>query len=195
MPSLGVLLAFVTSCVVLYTGWGWSTSRERTPYTWTKGTGSKKPNIVFILTDDQDLHMNSLDYMPHTQKFIADQGTTFKNHFCTNALCCPSRVTLWTGLSPHNTNVTDVNPPHGLYLVLVLVFALSSNWVTQVATLSSSREVSTRTTFLYGCSQPATTPTTSENSSTPRKLTITTSRTLPGSRDRTSCLIHSRMSI
>lgn len=29
--------------------------------------------------------------------------------------CCPSRVNLWTGKSPHNTNVTDVNPPHGGY--------------------------------------------------------------------------------
>ena len=43
----------------------------------------------------------------------AERGTSFANHFCTNALCCPSRVTLWTGKSPHNTNVTDVNPPHG----------------------------------------------------------------------------------
>lgn len=74
---------------------------------------AKRPNIVLILTDDQDLHMNSMEYMPLTRKLIADQGTEFRNHFCTNALCCPSRVTLWTGKSPHNHNVTDVNPPHG----------------------------------------------------------------------------------
>jgi hypothetical protein len=114
MPSLGALLIFLTSCVVLYTGWDWGLRGERS--SWNKGTGSKRPNIVFVLTDDQDLHMNSLDYMPQTQNLIANQGTTFKNHFCTNALCCPSRVTLWTGLSPHNTNVTDVNPPHGMYM-------------------------------------------------------------------------------
>ena len=109
MPSLSVLLTFVTSCVVLYTGWDWGLRGGQFAL-----QDSKRPNIVFILTDDQDLHMNSLEYMPHTRKLIADQGTTFSNHFCTNALCCPSRVTIWTGLSPHNTNVTDVNPPHGV---------------------------------------------------------------------------------
>lgn len=72
-----------------------------------------RPNIVFILTDDQDLHMQSLDYMPYVQKHLVDQGTSFKRHFCTTALCCPSRVTLWTGKAAHNTNVTNVSPPYG----------------------------------------------------------------------------------
>ncbi|KAK3071106.1 hypothetical protein LTR53_009240 [Teratosphaeriaceae sp. CCFEE 6253] len=76
---------------------------------------SRRPNIVFILSDDQDLHMDSLSYMPLLQKHLTDHGTTYERHFCTNALCCPSRVSLWTGLASHNTNVTDVNPPHGGY--------------------------------------------------------------------------------
>lgn len=63
----------------------------------------KKPNILFILTDDQDLHMNSLDYLPYTQKHLVDRGTLFKRHYCTIALCCPSRVSLWTGKAAHNT--------------------------------------------------------------------------------------------
>ncbi|KAI0020296.1 alkaline-phosphatase-like protein [Xylariomycetidae sp. FL0641] len=74
-----------------------------------------KPNIVFILTDDQDLHMQSLDYMPLLKKHITDRGTFFKRHFCTVSLCCPSRVTLWTGKAAHNTNVTNVTPPYGGY--------------------------------------------------------------------------------
>jgi arylsulfatase A-like enzyme len=73
----------------------------------------KRPNVVFILTDDQDLHMDSLNYMPLVQKHLIDQGTFYKRHFCTIALCCPSRVSLWTGKAAHNTNVTDVNPPYG----------------------------------------------------------------------------------
>lgn len=72
-----------------------------------------RPNIVFILTDDQDLNMQSLDYMPLLQKHMIDQGTFYKRHYCTTAVCCPARVTLWTGRVAHNTNVTDVNPPHG----------------------------------------------------------------------------------
>ncbi|KAF3936024.1 Arylsulfatase [Dactylella cylindrospora] len=74
-----------------------------------------KPNIIFILTDDQDIEMNSLDYMPFVKKHLLDKGTLFRNHFVTTALCCPSRVSLWTGRHSHNTNVTDVNPPYGGY--------------------------------------------------------------------------------
>ena len=80
----------------------------------TQVHGHQKPNIVFILTDDQDLHMGSLNYIPLVQKHLIDKGTLYKKHFCTTALCCPSRVSLWTGKQAHNTNVTDVNPPHGM---------------------------------------------------------------------------------
>lgn len=49
------------------------------------------------------------------QTLIVDRGTSYNNHFCTVALCCPSRATLWTGQAAHNHNVTDVAPPHGGY--------------------------------------------------------------------------------
>jgi N-acetylglucosamine-6-sulfatase len=74
-----------------------------------------KPNIVLILTDDQDLHMDSLDYMPLLKQHIIDYGTSYKSHYCSTAICCPSRVTLWTGRNAHNTNVTDVFPPYGAW--------------------------------------------------------------------------------
>ncbi|KAI4682787.1 uncharacterized protein J4E84_007252 [Alternaria hordeiaustralica] len=76
---------------------------------------SSKPNFIFIITDDQDLHLNSLDYQPAVQKYFAQEGTWFKKHFCTVALCCPSRVSLLTGKAAHNTNVTDVSAPYGGY--------------------------------------------------------------------------------
>lgn len=72
-----------------------------------------KPNIVFIITDDQDLHLQSLDYLPYVKTHLLDQGLFYKRHYCTTALCCPSRVSLWTGKQAHNTNVTDVHPPYG----------------------------------------------------------------------------------
>ncbi|KAI9733267.1 MAG: hypothetical protein M1834_003351 [Cirrosporium novae-zelandiae] len=75
----------------------------------------KRPNIVFILTDDQDLQMDSLKYTPVAVEQLMKKGTFYRNHFVTTALCCPSRVSLWTGRQPHNTNVTDVNPPYGGY--------------------------------------------------------------------------------
>jgi len=74
-----------------------------------------QPNIVFILTDDQDLHMNSLDYVPLIKKHLIDKGTLYKKHFCTTAICCPARVSILTGKLSHNTNVTDVSPPHGTF--------------------------------------------------------------------------------
>jgi len=73
----------------------------------------KRPNIVVVLTDDQDLHMDSIDYMPLLKQNVIDHGTFFKRHFCSTAICCPSRATLWTGRNAHNTNVTDVFPPYG----------------------------------------------------------------------------------
>jgi hypothetical protein len=75
--------------------------------------GDERPNIVVILTDDQDLHMDSVDYMPLLKKHVIDHGTFYKHHYCSTAICCPSRVTLWTGRNAHNTNVTDVFPPYG----------------------------------------------------------------------------------
>lgn len=75
---------------------------------------AERPNIIFLLTDDQDVHLSSLDYMPFVKKHLLDQGTYFNKHYCTTAVCCPSRVTLWTGKTAHNTNITDVNPPYGI---------------------------------------------------------------------------------
>lgn len=103
------LLAFATSSLASL--WGDS---QQNPLSWlTAGRPSKQPNIIFILTDDQDLHMNSLEYTPLTRKHLIEQGTLFKKHFCTTAICCPARASILTGMLSHNTNVTDVNPPYG----------------------------------------------------------------------------------
>lgn len=88
----------------------------------------KQPNIVFIITDDQDYHMQSLDYMPLLQKYIIDEGTSFDNHYCTVSICCPSRVNIWTGRAAHNTNVTDLRPPYGGYPKFVEE-GLNENWL------------------------------------------------------------------
>ncbi|KAK5075873.1 hypothetical protein LTR70_005525 [Exophiala xenobiotica] len=67
------------------------------------------------MTDDQDLHLGSLDYQPKVWKHFGEKGTFFKKHYCTMAQCCPSRVSFLTGKAGHNTNVTDVRPPYGGY--------------------------------------------------------------------------------
>ncbi|ROW06867.1 hypothetical protein VMCG_04073 [Cytospora schulzeri] len=94
----------------------------------SSGFAKKPKNVLFILTDDQDATMDSVTYMPLLQKHLAEKGTTYKNHFTTTAICCPSRVSLWTGKQPHNTNVTDVHPPYGGYPKFVTQ-GLNSNYL------------------------------------------------------------------
>lgn len=76
-------------------------------------TWAEPPNIIMVLTDDQDVHMRSVEHMQYVQQHLVQKGTTFTKHYCTTAVCCPSRVNLFTGQLSHNTNVTDVNPPYG----------------------------------------------------------------------------------
>jgi N-acetylglucosamine-6-sulfatase len=72
-----------------------------------------KPNFIFILTDDQDLMLQSLDFMPNVKKLLADQGATFTNFFVPVSLCCPSRTGILRGQYPHNHKIWANEPPDG----------------------------------------------------------------------------------
>jgi N-acetylglucosamine-6-sulfatase len=74
--------------------------------------GPGKPNIVFILADDESL--NLLKYMPRVQE-MQRAGTTFSNYFVTDSLCCPSRSSIFTGRYPHNTGIYTNHLPDGGY--------------------------------------------------------------------------------
>ncbi|MEO6192566.1 MAG: sulfatase [Thermoanaerobaculia bacterium] len=73
----------------------------------------ERPNVVFILTDDQDLSLQSLDFMPRTRDLIAHQGMTFQQDFVPLSLCCPSRSTILTGRYPHNHKIYNNRAPGG----------------------------------------------------------------------------------
>ncbi|KAH7102237.1 alkaline-phosphatase-like protein [Auriculariales sp. MPI-PUGE-AT-0066] len=103
---LVALLSIVHSVVIAHDHSTGHHSRHQT-------RSNKKPNFVFILSDDQDYEMGSLDYMPLLKKHITQHGTSFERHFVTTAQCCPSRSSLWTSKATHNTNVTDVHAPNG----------------------------------------------------------------------------------
>ena len=72
---------------------------------------SRKPNIVFVLTDDLDYA--SIQYMPKVKLLIADQGVTFTNYLVSMSLCCPSRTATLRGQYGHNTQILGNTPPTG----------------------------------------------------------------------------------
>lgn len=51
----------------------------------------------FQLTPDCP-HYISFRYMPKVKKYLRDAGTEFVNHFVTASVCCPSRMSLLTGM-------------------------------------------------------------------------------------------------
>ncbi len=70
-----------------------------------------QPNIVFIMSDDQDVE--TMQYMPRVQELLADRGMTFENAFVTEPQCCPSNVTMLTGQYAHNHGVLNNFYPTG----------------------------------------------------------------------------------
>jgi hypothetical protein len=71
-----------------------------------------RPNIVFILTDDQrwdttgGTHSPSGAFvMPRTRAELADDGVEFPEAFLTTPLCCPSRASILSGSYAHRTGV------------------------------------------------------------------------------------------
>ncbi|XP_075218694.1 N-acetylglucosamine-6-sulfatase-like isoform X1 [Lycorma delicatula] len=62
----------------------------------------KQPNIVVILTDDQDELLGGIAPMLKTRELIANNGVTFINSFVSTPICCPSRASILTGVFQHN---------------------------------------------------------------------------------------------
>lgn len=71
----------------------------------------QKPNILFIMTDQQAAHMMSCagnDFL-HTPAMdsLADQGIRFEKTYCTNPICAPSRISMVTGMMPCRLGAED----------------------------------------------------------------------------------------
>jgi arylsulfatase A-like enzyme len=71
-----------------------------------------RPNIIFILTDDQrwdttdGTHSPSGAFiMPRTRAELADRGVEFPQAFMTTPVCCPSRASILAGQYAHRTGV------------------------------------------------------------------------------------------
>jgi arylsulfatase A-like enzyme len=73
----------------------------------------KKPNILFIMSDDHASHAMScygsrINETPNIDR-IANEGIRFDNCFCTNSICSPSRAAILTGKYNHLNGVKSIN--------------------------------------------------------------------------------------
>ncbi len=70
-----------------------------------------RPNIVFIFTDDHAAHALScygskINKTPQLDR-LANEGMLFRNCFCTNSICGPSRAVILTGKHSHLNGVIN----------------------------------------------------------------------------------------
>ncbi|MBN1347709.1 MAG: sulfatase-like hydrolase/transferase [Phycisphaerae bacterium] len=75
------------------------------------GQAGKRPNIIFIFTDDHASHAISaygskINKTPNLDR-LANEGMLFRNCFCTNSICAPSRAVIQTGKHSHLNGVID----------------------------------------------------------------------------------------
>ena len=81
----------------------------------TSSAGKRRPDIVFIMTDDQAVDAVTgggrfpFFKMPNLDR-LAEGGVRFRNAFVTTSLCSPSRAICLTGLYSHKTGVPSNDP-------------------------------------------------------------------------------------
>ena len=75
-----------------------------------------KPNILFILTDQQNATMLSCAGNRHVRTpamdSIAERGTRFERAYCMNPVCVPSRFSLFTGRRGSDIGLLNNNDAH-----------------------------------------------------------------------------------
>ena len=87
---------------------------------------SQKPNIIFVLTDDQ--FPGTENKMPFLNTNITNEGVKFTNMVSTFPLCCPARATIQRGQYPHNTQILGNALPRGGWQKFKKLGEQNSTW-------------------------------------------------------------------
>lgn len=82
----------------------------------------RRPNVMFIMTDDQAVGQMSNEggtiiQTPNMDR-LAREGVRFANNFCTNSLCAPGRATVLTGTYSHINGIRGNSEAKGATEVL-----------------------------------------------------------------------------
>jgi arylsulfatase A-like enzyme len=95
---------------------GVTSERSRAPAADSSGAASPvRPNVVFIISDDQG--WKDYSFMGHpaieTPRLdrLAGESLLFRRGYGPSSLCCPSLASILTGRYPHQHKVTSNDPP------------------------------------------------------------------------------------
>jgi arylsulfatase A-like enzyme len=84
---------------------------------------ARRPNVLFILSDDQRFDTISALGNPHIHTphldDLAHRGTAFARHFCTTPICTPARAEILTGCQSFRNQVPWFGMPINPELVLL----------------------------------------------------------------------------
>lgn len=103
MCLIKIKIVFVLSILILMS---FSCSSKK-----KKAVNNGKPNIIFLLTDDQRWDAlgamgNTIIKTPHLDK-IASNGVLFKNAYVTTSICCVSRASILSGQYESRHGIND----------------------------------------------------------------------------------------
>ena len=65
-----------------------------------------KPNIVYVMTDDQDVELGGMTPMKQVRELLGEQGAVGESFYIATPICCPSRTETLSGRLYHNV-LTD----------------------------------------------------------------------------------------
>ena len=88
-----------------------SSSSCKSKFAATSSASANRPNIIFIMADDHasqalGCYGSKINQTPNLDR-LAREGMLFRNCFCTNSICAPSRAVILTGKYSHINGVIN----------------------------------------------------------------------------------------